>query len=89
MKKSNRKRSRDREACEYAEAVLTWVQEALEHGPEKNGLFKGGVLFTEVVSAKLYMRALNKRVQARAYRGRYEAPHNLILAQLEKSHAPR
>lgn len=82
--KSNRKRTKDRVACEYAEAVLTWVQEAMEKGPESNGLFKGGALWTEVIGAKLYMRALNKRVEARASRGRYTAPHNLILAQLER-----
>lgn len=81
---SNRRRTKDRQACEYAEAVLTWVQEALDKGLESNGLFKGGALYSEVVGAKLCMRALNKRVEARASRGRYTAPHNLILAQQER-----
>lgn len=82
-----RKRSKDRIACEYAEAVLTWVQDAIEKGPDKNGLFKGGALHSEVVMAKLHIRALNKRVEARASRGRFPECHNSILAQLERNHA--
>ncbi len=88
-KRNGRARGKDRIACEYAEAVLTWVQEALAKGPEKSGLFKGGALESEIGMAKMLIRAYNQRVEERATRGRYTPIPNSILAQLDRTDRAR
>lgn len=66
-----RPRSFSRQSLDYAQQVLEWVDEALRNPTKPMGLFNGGALHSEVTKAKLLMQAHNRKVEARASRGRY------------------
>lgn len=66
-----RPRSFSRQSLDHAQRVLEWVDEALSNPAKHMGLFPGGLLHDEVKKAKILMQAYNRKIEARASRGRY------------------